>query len=270
MRRVQVKRAVAFSAVLSAAFMAVPAAAQVPGFGEGGQLVISGDRLAGVFWIDASIDADGTADVPGPADAATVTDVETDGTQIAFLGNDRAVGPSSVPRLGLDFFVIPNLSLGGSFIYVSDSDNSDTSNRATVAGTTFDTRDETETRRSALVFAPRVGYGAQFTDVIGLWARGGITYFNQNEEVDVVTTQADGDVVRADTETNLSLLQLSLEAMLLLIPIEHFGIGVGPFIDIPITGSFEIDTNDDGALSNAEGDLSAFTFGLSANLLGWF
>jgi len=72
-----------------------------------------------------------------------------------------------------------------------------------------------------------------------------------------------------ETTTKLSLLTLSIDVQAVLIPIDHFGIGVGPFIEIPLTGSLDFEQNDDGTVSQADGDLSALTFGLTATLIGW-
>jgi hypothetical protein len=271
MRLVQfAKPAVALSTLTFVLLRAAPALAQEGRFGSEHQLVLSAERLAGVYWLDANSDANGTTEV-GPATANTSVQIDDSGTKVAFLGNDGGVDFSTVPRVGFDFFVIPSLSLGASFIYINDSDESDTSGTASAPNVgTFTLPDvHTDTSRNGFIIAPRVGYGVQFADHLGFWGRGGITYGSQKEEVDETTTAANGNITRVETTTKLSLLTLSLDAQLIIIPVQHFGIGVGGFIEIPLTGSIDFEQNDDGTVTQFDGDLSALSAGLTATLLGW-
>jgi len=281
MRQIQIaKPIVAISTLLFAALSTAPVLAQVSTFGAEHQFALSGERLAGVYWVDASSDVDGTVTTPGGATATTHNNFDNTGTRIAFLGNgagaDFSAFPrvdfSTIPRVGFDFFVVQNFSIGGAFIYIHDSDENDTSGTVDPAGPVGNlTQDavKTETSRDGFVISPRVGYGRSW-DHIGIWARGGLTYGHRSDEVDQTTTDAqNGTQTLVNTTIKLSLLTLSLDVQALFIPLDHFGIGVGPFIEIPLTGSIDFEQNDAGTVTNADGDLSALTFGLTATLVGW-
>src|SRR6185503_15220765 len=92
-------------------------------------------------------------------------------TTVAFLGNETlapvggvASGVYQAPRIGFDYFIINGLSLGGSFTIVSIS---------TDAGSGTD-----------ILFAPRVGYAYMFSDMFGIWPRGGFSYWHQSVDPD--------------------------------------------------------------------------------------
>jgi hypothetical protein len=68
------------------------------------------------------------------------------------IGGPAAFHPYMLPRLGLDFFVIDHLSIGGSLWWYSRDDNSN------------------------FLFSPRVGYAIDFSRSFGFWPRGGLTF----------------------------------------------------------------------------------------------
>jgi len=73
------------------------------------------------------------------------------------LGGPPAGGhPYEGARLGIDFFVIDHLSLGGSFIFASHDND------------------------SHLLLYPRIGYAIDFSRAFGFWPRGGLTYRNDD------------------------------------------------------------------------------------------
>ena len=272
MRQIPIAKPItAISTLLFAVLSTAPVLAQVSTFGAEHQFALSGERLTGVYWIDASSDLDGTITTPGGATASSSTNIDNSGLKLAFLGNDGGVDFSTIPRVGFDFFVVQNVSLGAAFIYLHDSDETDTGGTVTAPapiGTVTLDAVNTETSTDSFVISPRVGYGRSW-DHIGIWARGGLTYGHQNNEVDETTTDAQGNITRVQTTTKLSLLTLSLDVQALFIPADYFGIGVGPFIEIPLTGSIDFEQNDDGTMTNADGDLSALSVGLTATLVGW-
>jgi hypothetical protein len=169
-------------------------------------------------------------------------------------GAVAAGGPSyhSVPRLGIDYFVIDGLSIGGTLIFLTQS----TEGEFEPAGGPTVTVDGPST--TAFLFAPRVGYGVMFNDVVGLWPRGGITYYNVNID--------DNDPPPGDTETSDSGFAFTIEVPLVLSPAEHVALTVGPTIDIPLSGTRETTT----AGVSSEVDHTLFEFGIRAGLLAWF
>jgi len=152
-----------------------PAAAQA--FGNQGDFAISSERLMGVYFYDEDFTSTNIGLGIGPS-------------------------PSSIyhlPRLGLDYFVIDNLSIGGSLGFVDQDIHRGPTN-------------------SGALINPRVGYALEFSKVFGFWPRGGFTYRN----------------VGGDEE-----FALTLEAMFYAAPVEHFAITFGPLMDLGIAGTRE-------------------------------
>lgn len=156
----------------------VAPSAHAQAFGNKGDMTFSAERLMGVYFYDEGISS----------------------THIA-LGISPLAGvatPYLMPRLGFDYFVIDNLSLGGSLGF-GDVDPEGNNNST-----------------SGALVAFRVGYAIEFSKVFGFWPRGGFTYrnFGSNEE-----------------------FALDLEANFYAAPVEHFAITFGPLMDLGIAGT---------------------------------
>lgn len=219
-----------------ALFFAAPGAFAQEKFGHAGGFAIGAERITGfaVTHTEAEFEA-------GPLSF----DYESDTTSFSFLATDPE-SPFVSPRVGFDFFVIDGLSLGGFIGYASNDTEGD-----------FDGDDEDEEQQSStFMFGPRVGYAYMFSDIFGIWPRGGITYVSGNVEDD------------NEVESETSLFALSAELMLVLSPVEHAAFIFGPTMDFTISG--------DGEFNNPAGpdgdidDLKVNTFGVQAGIVAWF
>ncbi len=175
----------ALALVVAAGTMARPAAAQA--FGNQGDVTFSAERLMGLYFYDE----------------------EFSSTNIGLGIAAPASNPYHLARLGVDYFVIDNLSIGGSLGF-GDLDIHDRTlpNGFRGGGSTS----------SGAMINPRVGYALEFNHTFGFWPRGGFTYrnFGGDEE-----------------------FALTLEAMFYAAPVEHFAIILGPLMDLGIAGSGE-------------------------------
>jgi hypothetical protein len=121
---------------------AAPAASSGPsGFGDGGQFILSVERLFGYNWDHQSL---------GNATGTSQT--------YSVLGNAGGAGayPYDWPRLGFDYFVTKSISAGAAVAFTrSTSGNSST---------------------NAFQVAPRVGYGMMVGPILAVWPRAGVTY----------------------------------------------------------------------------------------------
>jgi hypothetical protein len=80
-----------------------------------------------------------------------------DGRDTAFsIGGPPAYHAYLLPRLGIDFFIIDHLSIGGSFVFYNTGSD------------------------SHFLLSPRVGYAIDFSRAFGFWPRGGFTYRNDD------------------------------------------------------------------------------------------
>ena len=171
-------------------------------------------------------------------------------TTIALLWGSSSSGgtvgnPSAIPRLSFDYFVMDGLSVGGSLGYFAASGTVE------AGGQKNDL-----TKVSGWAFAPRVVYALMFTDMIGFWPRGGITYWNAGSE-----TQGTNKVT-----TTASGFDLNIEAPFIITPTPHFAFTAGPLLDFGVSGSVKTDPNPTNA---PEPSLKHTNFGLAFGILGY-
>jgi hypothetical protein len=209
-----------------------PAAAAQERFGHAGGFAIGAERITGFTSTDTEADIEATG---------ISEELDTETTSIAFLANDPAT-PFAIPRVGFDFFVIDGLSLGGFFGYMSSETESSFGNV------------DTDESNDLILFGARIGYAFMFSDVVGIWPRGGFSYLGVDIE------NEDGD------QTEFSVFALSAEAMLVIAPVEHAAILLGPTMDFTVSGEGDVS----GAVDADLEDVKVNTFGLQAGVALWF
>lgn len=183
------------------------------GMGTQGSLTVSADRLFGVLFSSTYIETKGT---PSSETSVRSTDI------IIVNGRAKTAGP----RVGLDYTVIPNLTVGAAFgigfgsTSVKDKKGSEENSKD--GASSFD-----------VLLAPRVGYLIDFSDNLGLWPRAGITFFRSS-------TQEDDKDAKGTTITQKDTFQqisATLDVPLVIAPADHFAFTAGPFLDFPLTSS---------------------------------
>jgi hypothetical protein len=217
--------------------------------GAGGRLILSGDRLFGVTASKMKTE-DGTSN-----------DVSTQSrTDVALLWHPIvSFSPSTIPQVGLDVGVVAGLTLGGSIGFFSEGGTNENTpnNGATVS------RDSPSI--TAFQLAPRAGYGIPLAPRVAFWPRLGFSYYNIHSSS---TSMGNNPTT---TKTTVSGLQLNLDPTFVFLPVEHFGITAGPYLDLPLSGSTSSEATVAGATISAPDDTTKFTaFGLKLGLLGAF
>jgi hypothetical protein len=229
--------------VLSAVLLAAPAA-YAQDFGKEGQFAIGAERLFGV--VHTSVTSE-----EGDLEA---TFSHTNISLLLSRSNSSGGGEFplgySFPRIAADYFVIDGLSVGGSLglythsgslevEFMGESEENDT---GSITG---------------FLFEPRVGYAFMFSEMIGIWPRGGITYLSESAE------NADND------ERSSSALAITLECPLVINPVPHVVFGIGPTLDLGVTGSTENDPSEP-MVPTSETDITMHDIGLQASLTAYF
>lgn len=238
---------VAFGFAAFGLALAPPAGAQE--FGKAHGFVIAAERVMG--FTSTKTETEGSIET-----GALSTDYESETTHshFDFLAKGDVSDPFVAPRLAFDFFVIDGLSVGGALGYSSDDRDGD----ETIGNTN---RDVVAEESSGVIVAPRVGYAVMFTPVVGIWPRGGLSYWTSKQELDQPGNQP-------DTEANASGLSLSAEVMLVIAPVPHGAFLVGPTLDLPVTSSGDADL---GGNTNADFDkVDVTTLGIQAGVGVWF
>jgi hypothetical protein len=246
---------------------ATPTRIARPTFARQGYMVISAERLTAAYASTETRDSIVSRNIAGSPSTGTSSGTSSD-VGVAFLGSAYQSW-SALPRLAYDHFVVDGLSLGISFVYASRSDTDDTE-------FADDGRTSTQTtspRRSAWLVNSRVGYGVALSNVIGFWGRVGFTFVSNTE--DRVTTQSDpttGAVTTSTSKISTTTPWLVVEPLFVLSPIDHFGIVLGPFLDLGLGGSWNAEST--FALSSGsqkvEGKFNQTSFGLTLGIAGWF
>jgi hypothetical protein len=113
-----------------------------------------------------------------------------------------------------DYFVIKNLSVGGS-VGVFYSKAGDTS------GTRF-------------TIGPRVGYNFEVSRLLSVWPKLGLNYAYTSNEAPQVFDPQTNRLTGQDDDNNA--IALSLFAPVMLHPAPHFFAGLGPFLDTDLSG----------------------------------
>jgi hypothetical protein len=199
-----------------------------------GTFALSGERLTGFYHANVSL--------AGAADSRT--------NRITLLGESSS-GPYDLPRVGIDGFVIDHLSLGGTLMIA----HSDTTDRAGVlAGFGAVSANATVTD---VFILPRVGYAVMFSQHVGIWPRGGFSYFHRSVAFD-----------RGGT-TSIHYFALNLEAPFLFAVAPGFAITVGPTIDVALDGSVTNAPGNGGPFATST-NTSFTAFGIASGLTGWF
>jgi hypothetical protein len=225
-------------ALLLGSLLLTPAAARAatPGV-EHGRMMISAERLFGLSFSHTSVDTgNGSVD----------TDVTHFGLAVApNTPNDNIY---TTPRLAFDYAIIDGLTLGGALgVAVTDLSTSVTNNDNTTerSGPTLTT----------FLVAPRLGYVLSVSHLVGIWLRGGFTYFRAATDVSDNTTRT------------LWGFGLNIEPTLLLSPWEHVAFTLGLLVDLPLAGKLSTEVTAGNVTNTTSVDASVRNIALAAGLL---
>jgi hypothetical protein len=236
----------------------------VSGFGNAGQFILSADRLFGLNVWSLKNEPQAT-----PTDMTPGNPTKDSGTGINLLwGGDAGIGSInapiySTPRLAFDYVLIPGLTVGGAVGYFHRSSSHETTNMQGVT-TSVDRPDG-----NAIIFSPRAGYIFDFTPLLAVWARGGFTYYWFKSQ----GTTTNG-MASTTSKTSADGLAITLDPQLVITPVPHFGITVGPMFDLPLAGSSKSETT--GMVGpvattiTGEANTKITNWGISAGVLGYF
>jgi hypothetical protein len=235
------------------------------GFGERGQFIIGADRLFSLFeYQQNSYDEL----VPFPGDTKTVQSTTQTSLGLFWGGSFQGVESIyTVPRVGLDYTIINNVTIGGEVIAFFTIGGS--------ANTEHDTNNSQTTTHNGLPgattlgLAIRGGYILALSDMFSVWFRGGFSDY----AVTLKTTNTMGNIT-TDTTLGYKQFALDLDPQLVFTPMRHVGFTAGLTADIPIGGGHWSDTNitTPGMSASAHASApSSYAFvGITIGTLVWF
>lgn len=161
-------------------------------WGKKGSVTLSVERVFGLHWMHTEITNPSAPPSPSNPSDRTLT--------VFGIGWYRSETAYHNPRAAIDFFITDNLSLGGAIgLYAWGSDGD----------------------RQGFLIAPRIGYAVRLSDRVGLWPRGGFTYFSEEP---------------AGGGANYTQFALSGEAMFAFLFQDSWAILAGPTLDLGLAG----------------------------------
>jgi hypothetical protein len=241
-------------------------------FGHQGQFIISADRLVPIFSYTHTAQDNYN---PGPGNSKAVAFYNQ--TSISLLWGSVSSTPAAsdglnripsdtfftVPRVGFDYVIVPNVTIGGNvvvFFTLGGSNGTDvTANNGSTTTTKFD-------NPGALVFgvAPRGGYILPLTDLFSLWLRGGFSYY-------VASAKSSNNAnPQSSLSTSANQFALDLDPQFVITPVPHFGFTVGLTADIPLAGGHSAETVTGGTSRTTSAWSSIFFLGVTGGILGYF
>ncbi|MGD0526106.1 MAG: hypothetical protein ABSE49_13225 [Polyangiaceae bacterium] len=244
-------------------------------FGDPGEFIFSADRLLPVLgWSHATLTQ--TNPPMGINKIVTTTNSSSLGF---FWGGTPAINDSpglpgfptvpvaniyTVPRLGFDYTIIPNVTVGGDLIvFFTIGGNVSTESYNNAGGTTTTTNSAPTT--TIFGVAPRGGYIFHINQILSIWARGGFSFYTLTEKQSTT-------VGTTTTTYSASYHQpaIDLDPQLVITPLPHFGFTAGLTGDLPFAGGHSYTTNTGGTTSTVSAASSLTFLGVTAGVLGWF
>jgi hypothetical protein len=267
-----VRRLTAVAAGVGVMLVGSLAHAQAKGnFGDQGEFIFSADRLLPVLGYSKLSEDQPTGLPPG---VTKITNSESSsglgffwgGTPGYSIGTLNGTLPNvfTIPRLGFDYTIIPNVTIGGDiavFFTLGGSQSTETTNNG--GGT--QTTSTSEPKTTIFGIAPRGGYILHVNDLLAVWLRGGVSYYTAT----LKQSQTNNNTTTT-TSINVDQFALDLDPQLVITPLPHFGFTVGLTGDIPLTGGNSTKVSTNTTSQSASAGSSLLYVGMTGGLLGWF
>jgi hypothetical protein len=226
------------------------------GMADKGHLFLAADRIMPILAVERTSTSFQQND-------ATITDSVSRTSTVLMLSSplDRLT-VHTIPRAGVDYAVIDHLTVGG---FVALGFGLGGSNSREVVRPNVKNETSQDAGTGTLVgVGPRVGYILPVGDVLALWLRGGLSFYSLSNRAYV-----DENNVQVRNSTTTTSLSLDLDPQLSIVPTEHFFLGVGPLVNIPITGSRSVESVRGNQTTKVSNDFSQLHIGISASIGGW-
>ncbi len=264
LRAIVVTSAAALVVLSAGSSSAQTTAATGTSFGEQGEFILGIDRLVPLL----AFQSESTSETAN----GTTSTISDSRSSIDFLQNPFGVysgngSPNfyNVPRLGLDYVVIPNLTIGGNVIVGFSVGG--THEQQTTTGSTTTTKDTSEPSFTLLGISPRVGYIFALSDLFAFWPRAGFSFYSLKTTTPV--TDKMGNTTETDS-TTFTQFALDVEGMFVWTPLPHFGVTGGPILDIPVTGSANSAATIQSMTTTTTASFSSWHIGAGVGVISYF
>ncbi len=255
--RIALSLSLSMGAMLSFASSAQAQPKEYGGFGEKGRVIISADRFLTLFSFVSRTDT--SEDVNNNQIIERKTTTSGPALSLLLGGNEPRENVHTIPRVSLDYTVIPQLTIGGSVAVAFGLGGK----QETTAGGV--SRSIDAPNRTILGFVPRVGYIFNLNDTIAFWPRAGFGMYRVSDSKEDLDKNVRVEVTDAST-----YFSLDLDPQFTFLPFPHVGITAGPLVNIPLAGSRTLTAKLPNGETSRSTDTKTFQFGVTAGLLVWF
>ena len=233
-----------------------------PEFGEKGNIILSADRLVPLFAFSHE-----SADEPTGAGVSKQVNTASQTSLSFFYGytTDPADLFYTVPRVGLDYTIVPNVTLGGDLVlFFTLGGSTGTETDFTNGNSTTTTTNAPSTTLFGI--APRVGYILGLNNTFSFWLRGGLSFYTLSQKQ---TNNGNGnnDITRTNS---LHQFSIDLDPQLVITAIPHVGFTAGLTVDIPFAGGHSAETDTGGTSNTFSASSSVFYLGVTLGMLTYF
>lgn len=170
-------------------------------------------------------------------------EIVASGVVLHLFKGSELTAPLASARLGFDGVIGPGVTLGGGFGY------NQFDQELTADGDTASLNIRT------LIFTPRVGYLFAPTRYIAIWPRAGVAYINMRIGDEASTS-------------HVSATSLMLDPMLVITPVPHAGLFIGPSLSIGLGGGVSETPSNGGP--TIDHDVKYSYYGVSGGIGLWF
>jgi hypothetical protein len=198
-------------------------------------------------------------------ESVTITDpnsknsVTLSGVSASVLNSGSRLTFYTRPRIGIDSVVGSGVTVGAS-AWVGTDFSQDVSEK--IANTSVQPNGRSDPKTTYWGVAPRVGWILPLHDAIAFWPRAGVEYHKSNTST--VTNR--GTTSGGDQQYQFAL---DIDATLVLLPFDHFGVTVTAYGAIPLVGGISgpaISPSRD----NAAYDQAQLAIGATVGVLGYY
>jgi hypothetical protein len=267
----------ASTAVLTAAPAAMAQAKS--DFGQQGQFILGADRLLSFFgYSHFSYDL-------GTGGNLTKNTASYDTSSLGFFygGTPSSTGLAggaaggitayttnlayTVPRIGLDYVIVPNVTIGGDVVLYFTVGGSSSTEMDYSGGTSMTTSNSSP-GVTLFGIAPRGGYILGLNDMFSLWLRGGFSFYTWTAKQTVTPAGGNNGTTYTSSQNQPAI---DLEPQIVFHVIPHVGFTAGLTLDIPFAGGWSGSQQPSGGTTQTtSGGASILYFGLNLGMLAYF
>jgi len=185
-------------------------------------------------------------------------------TSLNLLGVD-ASSPSQLPRFALDYVIMAGVTAGVSAMFATRSLSLDVDSGQPPEHAPTTARSEGTT----FLGGARVGWAYAVDETFAFWPRVGLTYAVSTGEYERVVNQTTGAIQNYDLSSRY--LDLNIEALGVVSPVEHTAILIGPYLDLGLYGKSVVEVPVDVVEGGEDSrDAKLTSFGLVIHAVGYY